>query len=161
MTIQEKLNEFDQNFKSLVISSLTKDGHPFSSYAPFVKYEGNYYAIVSRIAKHFENMLNNEKVSILFLEDEQSASNVFFRKRLSFMSTAKVIEDRHILQSVFHKKFGDFVEMLFQMDFEIVRFEVIEGRFVVGAGQAYHVDNQLNVIEQMKGISSGHGHKKD
>ena len=66
------LDDFLAPLQSLIISSLDKNNNPFSSYAPFVKYNNKYYTYLSLMAKHSENLTKNEKSSIFFCEDEKS-----------------------------------------------------------------------------------------
>ncbi len=72
------LNQFLENLKSLTISSIDEKGYPFSSYAPFVKYNHKYYVYLSSIAKHSSNLTKNKIASIFFSEDEKDCSNIFF-----------------------------------------------------------------------------------
>lgn len=76
----EKLIEFLDSFKSIIINSLDENKNPFSSYAPFVKYENAYYVYLSGMAKHSQNLKQNPKASIFFCEDESSCENIFARK---------------------------------------------------------------------------------
>jgi putative heme iron utilization protein len=162
LKVQDSLNSFTDTFKSLVIASKTKNDEPFSSYAPFVKYEGKYYFIMSKIAKHYENISEHDLISILFLEDESMASNVFFRKRLSYLTKTSFTNSEYV-KNAFLTKFGEFVNMLFKMDFVIVECSLIKGSFVIGAGKAYEIDENQKIIKQMGGNGKGHqiGHGKD
>ena len=46
----KNLNEFLETLQSLTISSLDENKNPFSSYAPFVKYNHKYYVYLSLMA---------------------------------------------------------------------------------------------------------------
>ena len=96
--IQLELDQFTNQFKSLMIASLTKDHMPYTSYAPFIKYEQSYYFIISKIAKHYENLMHHSKASIMFIEDESNASHIFFRKRLSYLIDTIIIESNKYLK---------------------------------------------------------------
>ena len=156
--VQEKLNTFTDDFQSLVISSITDEHEPFASYAPFVKHNNHYYFIISKIAKHYLNMLQHPIISIFFLEDEQKAVNVFFRRRLSYLVKTTFDTEAEV-KDAFSQKFGEFVNRLFLMDFVMVKCEIISGHFVIGAGQAYDIDAHEKVANQMTG-NSGKGHQK-
>lgn len=86
------LNEFLEPLKSLTISSLDEKGFPFSSYAPFVKFEHKYYVYLSLMAKHSHNLTNNPKCSIFFSEDEKDCKNIFAKKRVSIQCDAIRLE---------------------------------------------------------------------
>jgi putative heme iron utilization protein len=158
--VQDALNAFPQSFKSLMIASKTKNDEPFSSYAPFVSVNNKYYFIISRMAAHYQNIKNNPVISILLLEDESQASHIFFRKRLSYLVNTTFTEEKEIKDAML-EKFGEFVNRLFQMDFVVVSCEILKGSFVIGAGQAYVIDKNQKVINQMTGNSKGHGHRKE
>src|SRR5690554_4338498 len=117
--IQLELDQFTDQFKSLMIASLTKDLMPYTSYAPFIKYEQSYYFIISKIAKHYENLMHHSKASIMFIEDESNASHIFFRKRLSYLIDTSIIESNRNVKQTFIDVFGHFINQLFSMDFVI------------------------------------------
>ena len=113
----KNLNEFLEPLKSLTISSLDDKGHPFSSYAPFVKYNNKYYVYLSLMAKHSSNLTENKIASIFFCEDEQDCKNIFAKKRVSIQcETLKLEQDTQEEQKIlneFRVKFGkDMVDML-------------------------------------------------
>lgn len=158
--IQEELDVFPQGFKSLMISSKTKDGEPFSSYAPFVKVDDTFYFIISKMASHYQNIINYPVISILFLEDEAASKHIFFRKRLSYLVETSITNKKEVKDAMF-EKFGEFVHMLFKMDFVIVSCKIKKGSFVIGAGKAYVIDEHQKVLKQMTGNNKGHGHRKE
>ncbi len=158
VTVQESLQVFTKPFQSLVISSITDQGEPYASYAPFVKVDDDYYFLISKIAKHYDNMLNHPQIAIFFLEDEAATQNIFFRKRLSYHVKTMFTQDPDV-KAAFITKFGDFVKQLFAMDFFMVKCEINHGLFVIGPGQAYEVDAQQQIIKQMTG-KAGKGHSQ-
>ena len=156
--VQEQLNTFADDFLSMVIATLTKEQKPYNSYAPFVYYDKHYYFLISKIAKHYENLVAHKSASVMFIEDESKTPNIFFRKRLSYaISTNLDIKDKAI-QEAFVNRFGDMANMLFKMDFVIVKCFIENGRLVVGPGQAYDIDSNMNVIEH---LTSAKGHSRN
>lgn len=153
---QATLDTFTDVFQSLMIASLTNKGEAYASYAPFVKVDDTYYFIISKIAKHYQNILNHPQITIFFLEDESSASNVFFRKRLAYDVKAQFDESEDI-KHAFITKFGEFVKRLFMMDFMIVKTDIIKGHMVVGPGQAFEINQHQQINHQMTG-RGGKGH---
>ena len=160
----QNLDEFLQNIKSLTINSLDENKNPFSSYAPFVKYNHKYYVYISLIAKHSTNLTQNKIASIFFCEDEQDCKNIFGKKRVSIQCNVKRLEQKTdeetIILDEFRNKFGsEMVNMLYKMgDFYLFEFTPFYGEAVFGFGKAYNLggENFEEFIE--RGNSSGHGH---
>ncbi len=68
-----------------MLSTVTGQGKPESSYAPYVRDEqGVFYIYASELAGHTQNMLQSHKVSILFIQPEGEAKNLFARERIIF-----------------------------------------------------------------------------
>ncbi len=156
--IQDQLNTFTNDFLSVVIATQTNEDKPYNSYAPFVNYDNHYYFIISKIAKHYDNLVNHKQASIMFIEDESKTPNIFFRKRLSYAVSVELDISGDLLKKAFVDRFGDMANMLFKMDFLIVKCNIENGRFVIGPGQAYDIDSNMKVIEQVKSLK-GHSRK--
>lgn len=157
--IQFTINHFHESFQSLVLGTLTNDSLPFTSYAPFVKYENKYYFLISKIAQHYANLLANPSASMMMIEDESKAKNIFFRKRLSYAIETKLDVDIPEVRELFISQFGEMVSQLFKMNFIVVECHIKYGHIIVGPGQAYQIDKNQEVISQLTGIG-GHGHTK-
>ena len=141
----QNLNEFLQTLKSLTISSLDENKNPFSSYAPYVKYNHKYYVYLSLMAKHSKNLTENKIASIFFSEDEKDCSNIFAKKRVSIQCNVKRLEqntqnETEILNE-FRIKFGvEMIDMLYKMqDFYLFEFTPFYGEAVFGFGKAYNL----------------------
>ena len=161
----EKLINFIDSFQSVVINSLDENKNPFSSYAPFVKYENSYYVYLSNMAKHSKNLKNNKKSSIFFCEDENSCENIFARKRVIMQCNTTIIEKdskkyNSILDS-FEKKFDKkMVQTLRAMsDFNVYEFKAFYGEAIFGFGKAYNLGGEnFDELIQREG-TKGHGRK--
>ncbi len=158
------LDEFLEPLKSLTISSIDENGNPFSSYAPFVKFNHKYYVYLSLMAKHSNNLTQNPKTSIFFCEDEKDCKNIFAKKRATLQCEVKRLEqnsneEKEILEQ-FGLKFGnEMITMLKNLgDFYLFEFKPFYGGAVFGFGKAYNLggENFEEFIE--RGNSSGHGH---
>lgn len=158
------LDEFLEPLKSLTISSIDENGNPFSSYAPFVKFNHKYYVYLSLMAKHSNNLTQNPKASIFFCEDEKNCKNIFAKKRATLQCEVKRLEqnsneEKEILEQ-FSLKFGnEMITMLKNLgDFYLFEFKPFYGEAVFGFGKAYNLggENFEEFIE--RGNSSGHGH---
>lgn len=157
MNPELELNQFTNQFNSCVIATKTKVEMPYTSYAPFIKLDNDYYLIISKIAKHYENFMHEHIANLMFIEDEKTAKSIFFRKRLSFLVDIKLpIEDDQVKKE-FVRVFGSTVQMLLGMDFVIVKCVVREGMMILGPGMAYEIDHNQKIKEQ---IRPSQGHKK-
>lgn len=163
----KNLNEFLEPLKSLTISSLDDKGYPFSSYAPFVKYNHKYYVYLSLMAKHSSNLTKNKMASIFFCEDEQDCKNIFGKKRVSIQCETRRLEQNNQeetdILNEFRNKFGnEMVDMLHKMgDFYLFEFTPFYGEAVFGFGKAYNLggDNFQDFVERQNNThTSGHGH---
>lgn len=155
--------EFVSGFNSVVIASLDEGGCPFNSYAPFV-FDGQYYYVfISDIARHAQNLRRDGRASLLFIEDENGAENLFARQRVCLQCDVDVVErtstDFDSLMERFKEKFdAQMIGMLLRMrDFNLYRFRPIGGEATFGFGEAYTLGG-----EHMQTLipRSGGGHQK-
>lgn len=157
------LLEYINNFKSTVLSTIDKDGNPFTSYAPFIKDDGKYYIYISAMARHYKNLSLNPKVSLFFIEDEISCENIFARKRVVIQCQSnKLPRDNDKFENLmekFEQRHGKTVNMLKTMkDFSIFEFSPFEGEAVFGFGEAYDLGGEnFDELVERKGLK---GHKK-
>ena len=164
----KNLNEFLEQIKSLTISSLDENGYPFSSYAPYVKYNNKYYVYLSLMAKHSSNLTQNKIASIFFCEDEQDCKNIFAKKRVSIqcetLKLAQNTQNEEEILNEFKAKFSEeMVNMLKKMgDFYLFEFTPFYGEAVFGFGQAYNLggENFEEFIQRSSTSSNGHGNTK-
>lgn len=154
----KKISDFVERFKSVILSTIDKDGSPYASYAPFVRYEGTYYLIVSANAEHYINIKNNPKIGLLFVEDESKSSSIFFRNRLSYKAITETVIPDEALKSFFKERLGNLVTQLFKMDFVVVKIKLKSGIYIVGPGKAFNVNEKEEILEQI-GLSGGHGRR--
>lgn len=157
------LIDFLKEFKSVVLSTINTDNSPFTSYAPFIKKNAKYYVYLSSMARHTQNLDNNNKVSLFFIEDEISSANIFGRKRAVLECTSKKllrdIEEFDSLIEIFEKEHGATMKMLKSMkDFSIYEFTPYGGEAVFGFGEAYDIGgNDFEDLIERKGQD---GHNK-
>ncbi|WP_414755769.1 HugZ family protein [Anabaena sp. CCY 9910] len=149
---------FIQEFQSAIISTISEQGIPNGSYAPFV-IDGakNIYIYVSGLAVHTKNIEANSLVNVLFIDDEAKTNQIFARRRLSFDCTTTLIErESQIWNQVvdkFQERFGQIIEVLRGLgDFRIFQLTPKEGRFVIGFGAAYHISgDRLDTLVPITG----------
>ncbi|AFZ23709.1 putative heme iron utilization protein [Cylindrospermum stagnale PCC 7417] len=159
---QAEYETFIEEFASLVIGTVSEAGIPNASYAPFWMDDAkNIYIYVSGLSTHTKNIYANSHISVLFIEDEAKADQVFARRRLSFDCTATLIEREtdkwNYIVDQFQGRFGQIVDILRGLsDFRIFQLTPSEGRFVIGFGAAYHISGEnLNQLVQITGDKAG------
>lgn len=137
-----EIDEFIKNFRSAVLATVTKNGDPFASYAPFLRYSGGSYIFISATAEHFENMKENGKLDVLFIEDEEKTSSISLRKRVRYRASAEVLEKNEKTEEIldrFEEK-DRIIKMTRKMpDFRLIKLNLLEGRYVKGPGQAFDI----------------------
>lgn len=156
--IQSDIEHFHESYQSLILATETLDSMPYSSYAPFVKHNNSYYILMSKIAQHYVNLVHKPYASVLMIEDESRAKNIFFRRRLSYLVQVDLDIDNLDVQKHFIDVFGDMASMLLKMDFIIVKCTILSGNIIVGPGKAYYINENQQVVRQLKG-NGGHGHR--
>ena len=60
-------------FHSLHLSTIGEGGRPKSSYAPFVVDQNNQFDIISALAGHTGNLINDGRAGIMLVEPEEQA----------------------------------------------------------------------------------------
>ena len=137
--------ELMQTRQSIILSTVDELGNPHSSYAPFaMDADKNIYLLGSELALHTNHLLNNKKISVLFIEDEVTTEQIFGRRRLDF--ACQVVEIQRDDEAwnygveCLQQRFGDTVTMIASMlDFHLFKLVPEKGRFVMGFGGIYEV----------------------
>ncbi len=149
---------FSDLFQSVVLSTVSEDGIPNASYAPFIIDESkNIYIYVSGLSSHTQNLYTVPRVSVLFIEDESQTKQIFARRRLTFDCTASLVDrDAQLWNQIvdrFEARFGEIIQILRDLpDFRIFQLTPSKGRFVIGFGAAYEVDpNNLSTLVNITG----------
>ncbi|HHF3253081.1 TPA: heme utilization protein HutZ [Vibrio alginolyticus] len=156
-----EIKEFRQERRTLQLATVDAEGRPNVSYAPYVQNQEGYFVLISKIARHARNLLENPNVSLMMIEDEESSKQLFARKRLTFDAVANVVErDTEMWQQVvgqMKERFGEIIDGLSQLeDFVLFNLKSESGLFVKGFGQAYQVsgDDLVDFVHLQE------GHKK-
>lgn len=156
--IGPEIDEFRRQQQTVQMATISSDGFPHVSYTPFVYLPDGYYILVSDIAKHGQNLKSNNQVSIMMIEDEQSAKSIYARKRLTFDTTVHPIPRDSSQWSTaieaLHQRFGDIVSNLSMLgDFHLYQLVPDSGRFVKGFGKAFDVSgsDMVDVVHLDRG----------
>lgn len=142
---EDEAQQLLAGFKTLLMSTVSAEGIPDASYTPFVRMEDDsFYVYVSGLSRHTVNLEAIGLVSILFVEDERDAKQLFARRRLSFDCRAELIaRDSARWQDaikVFSRKFGEVVDLIQPLrDFKLFRITPETGMYVKGFGRAYRI----------------------
>lgn len=167
---QQELNIFLNNIKTVVLSTVDKEGDPFASYSPYVKDdENNFYVFVSTAVQHSHNMYNTQKAHLLFIEDEAATDHIYARRRLYFKAKAEKFEENddrfEKIAQLFEKRHGEQASLVRKMpDSRFYKLTPYDGNLVLGFGAAFKLDETNTKIEKlqtMKGKAHGGSHEKN
>ncbi|UQB42188.1 pyridoxamine 5'-phosphate oxidase family protein [Thiomicrospira microaerophila] len=163
-SVFKDFEKFIQSFKTVILGTLSATVEAEASYAPVLQKNGKFYIYVSELAKHTHNLLENKQLTLLFIQDEQDADNIFARKRATLKSEARHLardaEGWSELMDAYGEHLGETAKNLRNLqDFHLFELTPIKATFVRGFAQAYHLDGeQLNQVRHMN--DRGHGQSK-
>lgn len=144
-SLEESFTNFKQSVKTLQLSTLTAEGKPNASYSPFVvDKQGNFYIFVSQLASHTQDLLANPQASILLIQDEADARQIFARRRISYQCDVEIVSDDSsdylLMLNALEERFGNVVELLRTLpDFILFKLTPYQGQYVKGFGKAYNL----------------------
>lgn len=159
--IREEILRFIDDRQSLMLSSLDQDGVPYASYAPFAVGDNCLFILISEIAVHARNLQQHPQASVLIIEDENSATELFARLRVQFRVHAELISPDSIdwEQGIrcLHERHGERIKSLSQLgDFKLFRLQPEGGRYVKGFGKAYRIEGGTLSGERLSQLRGGH-----
>jgi putative heme iron utilization protein len=130
--------------RTLILATADETGMPEASTTPFIQDEaGDYFILVSQLARHTGNLKARPQASVMLLEDEATSSQLFARCRIQLQceASAMTISESPDVVDQFRIEHGKIIELLSTLpDFLIYRLHPISGQFVMGFGQAYHLE---------------------
>lgn len=140
--LSEDVERLLSEVQSLQLATLNKDDLPEASVTPCLYESGVFYIFVSRLSAHTANLLQSPRLSVLVVEDESSARNVFARRRLTFDCQAELLAretaDSQAVLDRFESRSGPTLQLLRTLpDFCLFRLSPSKGSFVKGFGQAF------------------------
>lgn len=142
--LKEQLEKFKKSRKSVILATIDKFGEPLASYSPYVEENGKIYMYLSDLSEHKQNIIQNKKVSVFYIEDENTAKMIAVRERLTYKGIGNIVEDKVLeskIQSQFVEKHGKTYETLPAMHgFSLIEVSLMLGRYVFGFGNAYEID---------------------
>lgn len=154
--IKMEISDFIGNFKSVIIGTVSEEGEPNASYAPFFKYHGDSYLYINETEVYFENFKKNGKASLLFIQDEGQAIVPSMRQRVTYNVEIQFLEKNDYYNEILDEfQKNDFsIQMTRNVPvFHLVKVKLISGRYVKGPRQAFDITKDRRVVEVMLGAS--------
>ena len=161
--LQREIESFLASRNTLHLATLTANGEPYASYAPYALGDDCLYVLLSEIAVHAVNLQHNTAASVMVIEDEDAAQERFARVRLSYAIDAQLLNchspEGRIGLARLEARHGERIESLAQLDdFKLFRLVPREGRFVKGFGKAFALSGRSLTgitVDRLRG-----GHRK-
>ncbi len=154
--IKEEYLKLVKERLSLQLATVSPDGMPSASYAPYVFDDNlNFFVFLSDLSSHTTNLSATPKASAMIIEDEAQSEHLFARKRLSVECSVTRFERRtpesEYWLKIYRQRFGEFVDLLVQLqDFNLHQLKPTAGVYVKGFGQAYRISGKnMDEIEHI------------
>jgi len=159
--LNEEVLEFIADRRSLQIASVDSEGAPFASCAPFAADERSFWVVLSDIAVHGKNLLVEPRASVLLIEDEDTAEELYARRRVSYQVEATTPEldskEWHEGVGLLEARHGKMPRMLSELeDFRVFRLIPQAGRYVKGVGAAFALAGGELGCESIDHLTDGH-----
>ncbi len=158
--LKMEINDFIQGFKSVLLATVDKEGYPVISYAPYLRYLGDNYIFISETGEHYNNLKENGKLEIAFIEDESRANSVSLRKRVKYRAVSEFLSRNEKFEEIMDEFQGidNVIKITRTMkDFSLVKLKFIKGRYVKGAGRAFDITENKRIIALTEDT---HGHRQ-
>lgn len=132
---------------SAILATVGADGAPDASYAPWAEEggpDGALLVLVSRLARHTANLLHARCASVMLIEDESAARQIFARRRATYACRVEPVArdtapwDTGV--AALQRRHGDVVTTLRGLqDFQLLRLVPESGSLVLGFGRAWRL----------------------
>lgn len=145
--VREACSAFPARFQTLQLATVSADGLPEASYAPYVADQGRYWVYLSDLARHTANLLASGRASVLFIESEEQAKHLFARERLTLSCVAAACPRGtprfEAVLDLFEERFGKFIQVIRPLqDFRLFELRPVSGSYVAGFARAYTLDGE-------------------
>jgi len=143
-----------QSFDTLLLSTANKQAEPLASFSPYIYADGCYYILISELAGHTQNLQENPRASVMFIEAEESARNIYARRRVVVQvrveQLARDSGQRAEVVEQMLQQHGETVKLLTGLeDFKLFKLIPTKGRYVIGFGKAYEWDVSKNTLQHI------------
>lgn len=158
-SLSQEVYRFIHQYKTLHLSTVNADHQPCASYAPFALGDNCLYILISELAQHTRNLLQQQQAAILIVEDEQDAHEIFARTRLTYQVTAQlIVRDQKRWQEAtaqLKARHGERIEQLCCLsDFHLFELKPTQGQFVKGFAQAFQLEAGQLISANLKHLKS-------
>ncbi|MBT0568865.1 pyridoxamine 5'-phosphate oxidase family protein [Curvibacter sp. CHRR-16] len=141
-SVLQAAHAFPQQFQCVLLATVDAHGQPEASYAPYTRVGDAYAIYVSELSAHTSNLLHNPRCSVLFIENEADARNIFARQRLTLQCVAhdhaRDSDTFAAAMAEFRRLHGPFMDVLAGLkDFHLFTLVPQQGGFVSGFARAY------------------------
>lgn len=127
-----------------ILSTQSQDipGYPFGSVMPYcLDEDGQPVILVSRIAQHTRNIVENPKVSLIV--SESGVNDVHKGGRLTWLGDAEKITDFATVAERYYAFFPQSRDYHKTHNFDFYRINLVRARFIGGFGKIFWVKNEL------------------
>jgi len=122
--------------------SVDLPGYPFGSIAPYaIDRGGEAVILISDIAQHTKNIIENNRVSLTMVEDERANDDVQDLGRITYVGTAVVVEDADTdSRERYYLHYPRSRNYHLDHDFTFYRLKLERVRYIGGFGEIYWVE---------------------
>jgi putative heme iron utilization protein len=160
--LTDELKNFITSRRTLFLSTIDDNNHPYASYAPYALGEDCIYVLLSDIALHGINLRNTPKAGVLIVEDETEAQTIFARIRVNYQVTSTLIpfdagEEYDKAINCLYQRQGKRIHHLSELsDFNLFKLTPIGGRYVKDFGRAYTIASNTLIGDSIDHLKDGH-----
>lgn len=156
-----ELLAFIASRQSLQLASITAEGLPYASYAPFGIGDNCLYVLLSEIAVHAINLQQHPRASVLIIEDEDTAVKLFARKRVNYAVLAEPLaydsaDWQRGMQALVARHGEQPRNLGNHADFKMFRLVPQSGRYVKDFGRAYALQGETLAGGAISHLRDGH-----
>ena len=130
-----------------VLSTLSKkfDGHPFGSITPYlVDHDGSLLILISTIAEHTKNILNDPRVSLI--THDQRDPRIQTQGRVTVLGIAQPEPNRDQVGARYLRYFPEAQAYFSMHDFSFYRIRPIAIRYIGGFGKIHWIDMENYIV---------------
>ncbi len=134
LTLEAQRFLFSTHKGILSTHSAKFEGYPFGSVAPFVlNHQGMPTILISSIAEHTKNIIQNSKVSLVVFENE---ADLQANARLTLLANAEQTDKNNDLMRQRYLRYIPQAEQYFDMhDFSFYTLHITHARYIAGFGK--------------------------
>lgn len=159
--VQEEILTFINSRKSLQLATAGKNTEPYASYSPFAIGDDCLYVLLSEMAVHATNLQENSAASVMIIQDEDNAKELFARMRINYSVKAEMLgydnENWTLGINTLIKRHGDRINKLSQLsDFKLFKLTPTGGRYIKSFGKAYSLTGNGLTGNEVQHMTGGH-----